>query len=200
MINAALIQQLKQSNISKNGPKTSARVQEVWKASSAANKQAVCDLSGSAKATIYRIFKTGGISAKVAVSMAQVLHVDPLYLTGEAEERGTYNESAAMTFLSRLGYDKLLIEQDKAVRRAQREAARQKKEAEAAAAAAETAQAADAPAPEEKPAVKEAPAGEIVTNEDLIVLLQSLEIRAKAGIPQARELLRQIKLLLLGSL
>ena len=197
MINAALIQQLKQSNISKDGLKTSARVQEVWKAASAAEKQAVCDLAASAKATIYRIFKTGGISAKLAVAMAQVLHVDPLYLTGEAEERGIYNEAAVTTFLSRLGYDKLLIEQDKAVRRAQREAARQKKDAPAEEAAPAPAEAAPA---EEKPAAKEAPAGEIVTNEDLLVLLQSLEIRAKAGIPQAKELLRQIKLLLLGSM
>jgi len=196
MINAALIQQLKQSNISKDGPKTSARVQEVWKAAAAADKQAVCDLSGSAKATIYRIFKTGGISAKLAVAMAQVLHVDPLYLTGEAEERGAYNEAAATKFLSRLGYDKLLIEQDKAVRRAAREAARQKKvEAEAVPAAEEI------PVAEAlKPAAKEAPTAEIVTNEDLLVLLQSLEIRAKAGIPEAKKLLGQIKLLLLGGM
>ena len=122
MINATLIQQLKQSNISKDGPKTSAHVQEVWKAASAADKQAVCDLSGSAKATIYRIFKTGGISAKLALAMAQVLRADPLFLTGESDERGEYNEAAAKMFLSRLGYDKLLMEQEKAVRRAQREA------------------------------------------------------------------------------
>ena len=200
MINAALIQQLKQSNISKDGPKTSQRVQEVWKAASAADKQAVCDISGSAKATIYRIFKTGGISAKLAIAMAQVLHTDPLYLTGEADERGAYSESAATTFLSRLGYDKLLIEQDKAVRRAQREAARQKKDAASAPAEEATPALAEPMPAEDKSAAKEAPAGEIVTNEDLLVLLQSLEIRAKAGIPQAKELLRQIKLLLLGNL
>ena len=194
MLNAALIQQLKQSNISKDGVKTSAHVQEVWKAASAADKQAVCDLCGSAKATVYRIFKTGGISAKLAIALAQVLHVDPLYLTGESDERGAYNESAAKTFLSRLGYDGLMMEQEKAVRRAQREAARKQEEA----AAEEQKQAEDAPAAPEKPAVKEAPAGEIVTNDDLLVLLRSLEIRAKAGIPQAKELLGQMKLLLLG--
>ena len=51
-----------------------------------------------------------------------------------------------------------------------------------------------------KPAAKEAPTAEIVTNEDLLVLLQSLEIRAKAGIPEAKKLLGQIKLLLLGGM
>ena len=190
MINSALIQKLKQSNISKDGQKTSARVQEIWKAASAAEKQAVCDLSGSAKATIYRIFKTGGVSAKLAIALAQVLQVDPMYLTGETDERGTYNEAAATSFLSRLGYDKLLIEQDKAVRRAQREAVRQKKEIVAGA----------EPAANETFTAKEAPKSEIVTSEDLTVLLRSLEIRAKAGIPQAKELLRQIRLLLLGDI
>jgi len=199
MVTLALIQQLKQSNISKDGPKTSARVQEIWKAASAAQKQAVCDLSGSAKATVYRIFKTGGISAKLALALSQVLDLDPRYLTGEADERGAYAEADAAKFLSRLGYDKLLSDQEKAARIAQRELARQKKEAPAPAApAAEEAPPAAPAAAEEKPALKEVPANEIVTNADILVLLQALEIRAKAGIPEARQLLGQIKILLLG--
>ena len=196
MVNAAFIQQLKQSNISKDGAKTGQRVQELWKGTSAEAKSAVCELSGSAKATVYRIFKTGGISAKLAVAIAQVLGIDPRYLTGEAEELGVYSEADVTNFLSRLGYDKLLVEQEKAVRRASREAARLKKEASAAAEA--PAEAAFAPAPEEKLAAKEVPSNEIVTNEDILVLVQALEIRAKAGNPEAKELLRQIKLLLLG--
>jgi hypothetical protein len=94
-----------------------------------------------------------------------------------------------------LGYDKLLSDQEKAARVAQRELARQKKEA--AQVAAEEAPAA-LTAADEKAAAKEAPAGEIVTNEDSLVLLQALEIRAKAGIPEAKQLLGQIKILLLG--
>jgi len=192
MVTLALIQQLKQSNISKDGPKTSARVQEIWKAASAAQKQAVCDLSGSAKATVYRIFKTGGISAKLALALSQVLNLDPRYLTGELDARGEYADADVAKFLSRLGYDKLLSDQEKAARVAQRELARQKKEASVPAAE-------EAPAAaEEKPAPKEAPAGEIVTNEDILILLRALEIRAKAGIPEARQLLGQIKILLLG--
>jgi len=200
MVTLALIQQLKQSNISKDGPKTSARVQEIWKAASAAQKQAVCDLSGSAKATVYRIFKTGGISAKLALALSQVLNLDPRYLTGEADERGEYVEADVAKFLSRLGYDKLLSEQEKAARVAQRELARQKKEAAAAAAPAASAGAEEAPpaAAEEKPVQKEAPTNEIVTNADILILLQALEIRAKAGIPEAKQLLGQIKILLLG--
>ncbi|MCL1951290.1 MAG: hypothetical protein FWF60_00535 [Oscillospiraceae bacterium] len=196
MVTLALIQQLKQSNISKDGPKTSARVQEIWKAASAAQKQAVCDLSGSAKATVYRIFKTGGISAKLALALSQVLNLDPRYLTGELDDPGEYADGDVTKFLSRLGYDKLLSDQEKAARVAQRELARQKKEA-AAAPAAETEEA-PAAAAEEKPAAKEAPAGEIVTNADIVILLQALEIRAKAGIPEAKQLLGQIKILLLG--
>jgi len=197
MVTLALIQQLKQSNISKDGPKTSARVQEIWKAASAAQKQAVCDLSGSAKATVYRIFKTGGISVKLALAISQVLNLDPRYLTGEVDERGAYADADVAKFLSRLGYDKLLNDQEKAARVAQRELARQKKEA-AAAVAAEEAPAAAPAAMEEKPAAKEAPASEIVTNADIVILLQALEVRAKAGIPEAKQLLGQIKILLLG--
>ncbi|MDR0530862.1 MAG: hypothetical protein LBG83_02195 [Oscillospiraceae bacterium] len=195
MITATLIRQLKQSNISKDGTKTGSRVQKVWKSATAEQKAAVCELSGSAKATIYRIFKTGGISAKLALALGKVLRIDPLYLTGEVDEPGEYSETDATELLVRLGYNKLLVEQEKAQRRAQREAAKlQKAEEEAAAAPAEGAA---APAEEKIPA-REAPANEIVTNEDILILLQSLEIRAKAGIPAARELLRQIKLLLLA--
>ena len=194
MITSALIQQLKQSNISKDGPKTSARVQEIWKAASAAQKQAVCELSGSAKATVYRIFKTGGISAKLAMALSQVLNLNPRYLTGEADDCGEYAEADAVRFLSRLGYDKLLSEQEKAARVAHRElAARQRKEA-----ALVAAEVPAVPATEEKPAHKNAPTGDIVTAEDIVVLLKALEVRAKAGIPEAKQLLAQIKILLLG--
>jgi len=193
MVTLTLIQQLKQSNISKDGPKTSARVQEIWKATTAAQKQAVCELSGSAKATVYRIFKTGGISAKLALALSQVLNLDPRFLTGEVDERGAYADADVAKFLSRLGYDKLLSDQEKAARVAQRELARQKKEAKEAAAPAATE---EAPAAAEEK--KEAPVNEIVTNEDILVLLKALEIRAKAGIPEARQLLGQIKILLLG--
>ena len=194
MITLTLIQQLKQSNISKDGPKTSARVQEIWKASSASQKQAVCELSGSAKATVYRIFKTGGISAKLAMALSQVLNLDPRYLTGEADERGEYVEANAVKFLSRLGYDKLLSDQEKAARVAQRELARRKKEADAPAAEVTPA----AAITEETPVRKDAAGKDIVTNEDILILLQALEVRAKAGIPEAKQLLGQIKILLLG--
>ena len=194
MVTSALIQQLKQSNISKDGEKTKVRVQKIWKAATANQKAAVCELSGSAKATVYRIFKTGGISAKLALAMGKVLYVDPLYLTGELDEPGEYVDADAMELLVRLGYNKLLVEHEKAQRRAQREAAKQQKKEEEPAPAAPAAEAAA-----EKPALKEVPAGEIVTNDDILVLLHALEIRAKAGIPEAKELLRQMKLLLLAA-
>ena len=187
MITSALIQQLKQSNISKNGEKTSKRVQKVWKAATSDQKAAVCELSGSAKATVYRIFKTGGISAKLALAMGKVLYVDPLYLTGELDEPGEYADADALELLVRLGYTKLLAEHEKAQRRAQRDAAKQVRKDELSA------------EDDERAELKDAPSNEIVTSADILVLLQALEIRAKAGIPEARELLRQIKLLLLSA-
>jgi hypothetical protein len=205
MITSTLIQQLKQSNISKDSEKTGKRVQKIWRSATSEQKTAVCEMSGSAKATVYRIFKTGGISAKLALALGKVLYVDPLYLTGELDEPGEYTDADAMELLVRLGYNKLLVEHEKNQRRAQREAAiRHPKPVEAHAVPEEEAPAAASAtelpvlAAEEKPAAKEAPAGEIVTNDDILILLQSLEIRAKAGNPDAKKLLGQIKLVLLG--
>ncbi|MDR2753526.1 MAG: hypothetical protein LBB50_04370, partial [Oscillospiraceae bacterium] len=131
MITTALIQKLKQGNVSEDTQKTGQRVQALWHTASATQKQSICDVSGNARPTIYGIVKTGRISVKLLLVMSQFFHVDPLYLTGQVDSPGAHSEAEAEKLLSRLGYDKLLIEQENAVRHAQRETAKSKKTAAA---------------------------------------------------------------------
>ena len=114
MYDANFIQQLKQSNTSKDAEKTMARVKQLWSAASSIDKRTVEELAGVAKTTVYRIYNTGSISAKLAVPIAQVLNVNPFYLTGEADEAGECSDELLREYLSSRGYDKQLAEAEKA--------------------------------------------------------------------------------------
>jgi len=99
MLEAKYIQQLKQSNISADGEKTKERVEKLWKAAAAEQKQAILEMAGVIAATIYRVYKTGSISAKLAVPLAQVLNVDPFYLMGQEDEPGEFSDEALRKLL-----------------------------------------------------------------------------------------------------
>ncbi len=66
--------------------------------------------AGNTRASIYRVYNTGSISAKLAVAFAQRLNSDPYYLTGEKDEDSGYNEERVDRFLREKGYAKLLDE------------------------------------------------------------------------------------------
>ncbi|MCL2107595.1 MAG: hypothetical protein FWH26_11130, partial [Oscillospiraceae bacterium] len=70
MLNKQHIQQLKQTNISVNGEATKRHMEKVWKSSSIQQKQAVKALAGISAQTIYRVYNTGSISAKIAIAAA----------------------------------------------------------------------------------------------------------------------------------
>ena len=110
MLPASLIQKLKQSNISANGEKTVERLKKVWKSASSAQKKAIEELAGVGQRTIYRVYNTGSISAKIAVSVSQTLNVDPYYLTGESDEMSGSSDQTLNDFLIKLGYKDLLAE------------------------------------------------------------------------------------------
>jgi len=115
MFTASFIQSLKRTNISTDADKTRQRTEAIWKAASNADKRTVQDLAGLTRASILRVYKEGSISAKVIVPFANVLKVDPLYLTGEADERGECTEAALRALLVRHGYEQKLDELDKAL-------------------------------------------------------------------------------------
>ena len=114
MINERVIRKLKQTNISENPVKTKARIRELWKTSSKAKKHIVEETAGVSRATIYRAYNTGSVSAKLAVPMAQNFNVDPHYLTGKTDQMGECTNEKLVKFLTSLGYGNLLsIEAEK---------------------------------------------------------------------------------------
>jgi hypothetical protein len=108
MYESAFIQQLKRTNVSANGGKTKERVEHLWKGASNELKKQIEQDTGNARNSIYRIYQTGSISVKLAVSFAQRLNIDPYYLTGETDENSGYSEEAVERFLREKGYSKLL--------------------------------------------------------------------------------------------
>ncbi|MCL2855834.1 MAG: hypothetical protein FWE21_09495 [Defluviitaleaceae bacterium] len=106
MIKAEFIKKMKQSNVSKDAEKTIARLKEVWKGLSKAQREQVLDFSGVTKFAIERSYKVGALSAKVVVAIAQVAEIYPQYLTGESDEKTVSGDLTAIVtdFLKELGY------------------------------------------------------------------------------------------------
>ena len=192
MLNAGLIQKLKQTNISVDGDKTKERVEKLWKAAAAEQKEAILELAGVITATIYRVYRTGSISTKLTVPLAQTLNVNPFYLTGHEDELGAFSDEGLRKLLLKYGYKKIVEEAN-----LKRPYKRQQVQAE------------EAPAPAVPETVEvetEAvalltpqllPDSGALTMDDLNLLLSALTIQAKAGIASAKEKLAQIRLVLL---
>ncbi|MDR1465664.1 MAG: hypothetical protein LBJ11_10265 [Oscillospiraceae bacterium] len=211
MLNETHIQQLKQSNISVDSDKVRERVETLWKGANSQQKQAVKALADIVAQTVYRVYNTGSISAKLAVSLGQVFNVDPFYLIGEVDEPGECTGATIVALLQKCGYKKLLAELEQAEKRVQRGLARRQKAVEAeeveepeeidAFAEPEdlAAPAAEADLAAEEDFADEADLAAItLVEDDLVVLLQALVIRASAGICGAAEKLAQVQQLLLG--
>jgi hypothetical protein len=88
MITPQQIATLKKGNVSKNADKSKVRVPEIFKSASKAQRVEIFKLSGLASPnSFYVIEKTGGVSPKAAISLAQVMGVSPYYLTGEIDSK-----------------------------------------------------------------------------------------------------------------
>jgi hypothetical protein len=100
----------KNLNVSKDAEKTIERVQSDFKAAKSGDKKTVAELSGQALNSIYRIFKTGSINARILLAMSQTLNVNPFYYTGEVDEKTELETEHISQFLKNHGYDALLNE------------------------------------------------------------------------------------------
>jgi len=209
MLSAEKIQSLKQTNISIDGDKTKERTEALWKAAKSAQKQEIRELADVVAATVYRIYNTGSISAKLAIAFAQVLNVSPFYLTGEADEPSEFTEADLLHLLEQQNYKDLLAELAPAEARPKRTYTRRKNaEPEEAPVEEEAAPAEEsAPVTEEKieQAAEEAlacmPPAEpvqILPEADLQALLHALVIRAGVSAADASEKLGQVQEILLS--
>jgi len=184
MISERIIKKLKQTNISQDAGKTKTRVHELWKASSKAQKNAVEEAAGISRATIYRVYNTGSISAKLVVPMAQNFNVDPNFLTGRTDAQGECSDELLADFLKELGYEKLLSGEEKSRRRRRSKVS-----------------ASEAAEPTEVPvltAPSAAVSADAFTFDELSLLVQSVLLREKAGVPDAVAKAAKLRALLLS--
>ena len=188
MINERIIRKLKQTNISTNSEKTKARVHELWKASSKSQKHAVEKAAGISRATIYRVYNTGSISAKLVVPIAQNFNVDPNYLTGKSDIKGECTDALLLDFLTNLGYEKLLADVDRGKRRAKDKSP----------AIGTISGMTDEEIEYVKTSEASAINNEDLSFEDLSLLLQALLLRERAGVEAAADKMSKIKALLLN--
>jgi len=175
MFTATIIQKMKQNNISVDSEKTKKHLMQTWKAASNQEQETILDLAGIARSTVHRSYRSGGISAKLAIAMGQTLDVDPFYLTGASDAPGTFALESVTLFLQTHKYEPLIPEWKKAERRQHQNASSVIPE--------------DTNLP--NPDVL---AG--ITEEDMIILMRSLIIKAKADTHYAQQLLKLKHLLI----
>jgi hypothetical protein len=107
------LKSLKRVNVSKDSEKTKERIRQDYKSASKAEKKAILELSGQGATSIYRIYTVGAVTPRIVLSFAQTLNVNPLYYTGEADERGVFEKEQVLRFLKAHGYDNLYKELNK---------------------------------------------------------------------------------------
>lgn len=211
MLNKDLIQKLKQTNISKDSEKTKERVRAVWKAFKSERKKEILALAGITKAAVYRVFRLGAVSAKLVIPIAAAADVDPCYLTGASDESGKYSDELAVKLLTELGYSKILSGYEKKPRKPRGNKAQDSsgdlQKTTAAQATSENARPTeDTAQPSASFAVEEAgdkapepsEATADLTEDEMILLLKSLLLRARLDVSGAGETADKIRQLLLS--
>ena len=108
MLSAEQMKTLKKVSVSKDNEKSKARLSEDYKSTTKENKAAISELSGFKAQTFYSVFASGKATAKVVLSVAQVLDVSPFYYTGETDEKAPFTEELLNKFLKKHKYTSLL--------------------------------------------------------------------------------------------
>jgi len=104
MVTSELISRLKQVNVSVDKDKTAARVKNAFSSATRKQKSAVEALTGLKRTSIYRVFKTGNISAKILLPLAETLNITPFWFTGESDDMEKCTDTLIISFLDRHGY------------------------------------------------------------------------------------------------
>lgn len=106
MLGQAEFKEIKQTNVGKDIEKTKQRVKEIWSELDKNQRNEIMELSDLKKYTIQRTYTLGNISVKLAAAMAQVLSINPYYLTGASDERNEYSDEIFRQFLTENKYGK----------------------------------------------------------------------------------------------
>ena len=187
MFTQDFISKLGRKNICLDADLVMSRVNAAWDGAGRDKQHEVLALADIPNNTIYRVRRTGIITAKAAVALGQVLNVNPYYLIGAPVENDGYSLEAARKFLIERGDAKAVREYDK-------QHGVPKKAAPA------------APAAEAAPVVQEAPkpaaptitAVQNLSSDEMVLLLRGVILKAGMGQRQAIENIKLITELLLG--
>jgi hypothetical protein len=203
MVTPELINRLKQVNVSKDKDKTAERVKTAFTSASRKKKHEIEKLSGQKRTSIYRVFKTGSLSAKILLPMAELLNITPFWFTGETDEQDKCSDTLILSFLDGRGYKNLASLAPKRGRKAadpgkEKPARKPRKTAEAAEAAETVIEENTITIPitlTNAPKMRDAIG--TLDADSASQLLQALYLRAKAG-GNAEQLLDVVKLCLLS--
>ena len=188
MFNTTFIQKLKRNNISADAENTMSRVKGLWKKANREQRDAILELSGLTKVSVERVYKTGSISIKLVIAIAQTLNVSPSFLTGDSNNPGECTDDELKNLLLKHGYEDLVNEQKKADRKAARLAKKQSVQED--------------PKPENDtesvydPPIKTEYKLEPLSDDNILALIHALRIKTELGNLTAKETLAQIQKLL----
>lgn len=107
MVTPELIERLKQVNVSNDKDKTAERVKTAFASASRKQKHAIEELSGQKRTSIYRVFKTGSLNAKVLLPLSEILNITPFWFTGESDDKDPCSNALILSFLDGRGYKNL---------------------------------------------------------------------------------------------
>jgi hypothetical protein len=193
MLSAKLVHEMKSVNVSVNSELTKERVAAELKKAPRALKKEIDNLSGLKRVSVNRVYGVGSISAKIAVSIAQVLDIDPFYLTGETDERGGCTKEALARFLTAKDYPELA----KKVARARRKALVAKEMPESFSPDFTEAADANSSCPGAQPEAEAHSRSHTgLTEEEAVMLLRSYYLQSQFN-PRIKNTLVQIQLLLI---
>ena len=104
MLKPEVVRNLKPISVSARPKVAGERLWMAWGCLDKSKRKKVLDLAGIKNQTIQRAYKTGNVTAKVAVSVALAAKIDPDYLIGKSNKQRPYSDELVVQFLTELGY------------------------------------------------------------------------------------------------
>ena len=110
MLSAEQMKKLKRANVSVDAAKTMERFKEDFRKTSAEQKRGLAEVSGQALNSFYRVGSLGTVSVRLALALANEFNVSPFFYTGESDDRGHCSNILIRQFLEKHGYSDIAAE------------------------------------------------------------------------------------------